>query len=98
MPIGWFDASEAEKFGVSLAKYFIDRIPPETSGGKGRSLEKRLAAVDKMYMQIDAFRRENRLNFYKKAKLGNAFRWQLVSAGYDKDFVDQVTKGVLLKL
>ena len=98
MVMGWFDAAEAERFGVKLAEFFVQRIPPKNPGRKVMTLEKQLAVVDKMYLQIEQFKQEHRMNLYKKAKLGNAFKWHLLSAGYEKEFVDQVTEGLLHKL
>ncbi|HQT27109.1 MAG TPA: hypothetical protein PLK99_11045 [Burkholderiales bacterium] len=96
MLFDWFDSSEAEKFGVSLAQQFIDGIPP--SQKKNRRLDKKFAAVDRIYKRIEEYKRSHKLNFYKKAKLWNAFKWHLISAGYEKEFVDQMTQGLMPKL
>jgi len=86
----WFDASDAEKFGQALAQFFIE--------GKNRPIAEQLEAVDEMYLQIEQFKLNNNLNIYKKAKLGRTFKYELIAAGYKPDFVDQVTKGLMLKL
>jgi hypothetical protein len=101
MVVSWFDAGDAEKFGQSLAQFFIKRVPLTIEGNKSKSAAKQLAkqfdAVDKMYLQIEEFKLNNRLNIYKKAKLGSAFKLELISAGYDPVFADQVTKGLIQK-
>ena len=38
MVMGWFDAREAEAFGITLAKYFRDRVPPAYSVLPGSDL------------------------------------------------------------
>jgi hypothetical protein len=44
------------------------------------------------------FRLSNKLNIYKKAKLGNAFRWTLTDLGYDSTLIDELTKELMLAL
>ncbi len=98
MVLKWFDASEAEKFGQSLAQFFIKKIPLATDNRNGKEIARQLEAVDQMYAQIEQFKRNASLNLYKKAKLGSAFKYELIAAGYKSELVDQVTKGLMLKL
>ncbi len=98
MTLDWFDADDAEKFGQSLAQLFIENIPPRTEGGRNIALANQLETVDKMYLQIEQFKADHKLNIYKKSKLGSAFKFELITAGYESAFVEQVTKGLLLKL
>jgi hypothetical protein len=98
MILKWFDASEAERFGQSLAQFFIKKIPADFENKTSKTMAKQLGAVDQMYLQIEQFKLKNSLNVYKKAKLGSAFKYELITAGYDPKLVDQVTKGLMLKL
>lgn len=102
MAIKWFDASNAEQFGQSLAKFFIERIPlsPEEKKGKQATklLTKQFEVIDKMYLQIEQFKLTNKLNIYKKAKFGSAFKFKLIETGFDPAFADYVTKGLVQKL
>ncbi|HMC13524.1 MAG TPA: hypothetical protein VKG67_04185 [Gallionellaceae bacterium] len=98
MALKWFDASAAEKFGQSLAQFFIKKIPLTAENKKNKAIAKQLEAVDQMYLQIEQFKLNNSLNVYKKAKLGSAFKYALIAAGYKPELVDQVTKGLMLKL
>jgi hypothetical protein len=97
MPISWFDASEAKKFGFELAHFFIERIPFESTAKKDKSLAKKKEVLDKMFARIAQFKQQHKLNIYKKAQLGNTFKWELSEAGYDEEFVDDLTK-MLMKL
>jgi hypothetical protein len=92
MALDWFNASEAKKFGKELAQFFIEKIPRESSGKKEKSLAKKKEVLDKMFARIEQFKQQHKLNIYKKAQLGNAFRWELSDAGYDDEFVDDLTK------
>lgn len=97
MVLSWFDASEAKEFGTSLAHFYIERIPLDTAGGKNKSITKKQEVMDKIFQQMVRFKLEHKLNIYKKAQLGNAFKWALKDAGYDPVFVDQLTKELMLK-
>ncbi len=96
--IDWFDVSESQQFGTELANFFIERIPPSISNGKVKTLSKKKDVLGKMFMKLEQFRLRSKLNFYKKAKFGNAFQWTLKDAGYDPRFIDELTKEILLKL
>ena len=98
MIIKWFDAGDAEKFGQDLAQFFTQRIPLASEKEKRKDLARQLEVVDKIYLKIEQFKLNNKLNVYKKAKLGSAFKFELLNAGYEPAFVDQVTKGIMLKL
>jgi hypothetical protein len=95
---GWFAASQAQEFGRSLARFFIDRMPRDTSNKKNKSIAKRRETLDKMFLQIAQFKAQHKLNIYKKAKLGNAFKWELRTAGYDDEFIDALTHTLMQKL
>jgi len=97
MVLSWFDASEAKAFGISLAHFYIERIPPGDSGGENKSIAKRQEVINKLFQQMARFKLEHKLNIYKKAQMGNAFKWVLKDAGYDYVFVDILTKDLMLK-
>jgi len=96
MLLSWFDASEAKKFGASLAVFYLERSPAAVSNRKGKFIEqKQQELLDKMVQQIVRFRHDNKLNIYKKAQFGNAFKWTLQEAGCDPQYVDQLTRWLL---
>ncbi|MGE5468976.1 MAG: hypothetical protein ACM3Y9_16255 [Ignavibacteria bacterium] len=87
----WFNAHAATEFGKSLAGFLADRIPTKHA-------RKAPEALAKLFAQVEQFKQTNRLNMYKKAKLANAFRWKLVDYGYQDEFVEEMTKELLLHL
>ena len=95
--IDWFDARDAQEFGITLAEFFMERVPLEQPHKKIKSLAKKQEVLDKMFLQIPAFKMKHQLNIYKKAKLGNAFKWKLLDADYDPELVDELTKLLMLK-
>lgn len=91
MRFDWLDARPATRFGEELADFLAERIPTKNP-------KKAPEALDKLFARIEQFRQANKLNMYKKAKLGNAFKWKLIDYGYEDDFIDEMTKEVLRHL
>jgi len=96
--LSWLDAGEAQKFGTALALFFMEKMPLEANQNEGKFKAKAQQVLVKMAQQAETFRRTNKLNAYKKAKLGNAFKWQLKDAGYDPVYVDELTEWLVLRL
>jgi hypothetical protein len=96
MPFSWFDAKEAEDFGISLAHFHIEKLPLGELGKKSRSPAKQRDSLNKLFQKMARFKQEHKLNVYKKARLGNAFKWTLKEAGYDPEYVDQIVKQLML--
>jgi hypothetical protein len=91
--LAWFDAREAQEFGKSLAQFFIERVPLDPT--KKNSPKKQQETLNKMLTQLSVFKLKAKLNFYKKAKLWNAFKWALYEAGYDREAVDQMVSELI---
>lgn len=94
----WFDATEAKKFGEKLAHFMIDRLP-KVYGGKEKTFTQKMERVlSQAASQVMTFKQEQRLNAYKKAQLGNAFKWALRDAGFTNEYSDELTKWLIVKL
>ena len=48
--------------------------------------------------RAERFRDEKKLGIYKKAKLGNVFKWRLKELGYSEAFIDQATNAVVTRI
>ena len=96
MIIAWLDSKDVETFGQELALFFINKFPANAQ--KEKSTAKRKEVITKMFYKIDQFKKNNKLNFYKKAKFGNVFQWTLKDAGYADEFIGDLTKELLLRL
>lgn len=94
----WFYAGPAKEFGSSLAETLIQFVPLEAKLTEKKFAQKAEAALNKLDRRIVDFKNKNRLNTYKKAQLGNAFKWRLKDAGYDNAYIDQLTEWLLLRL
>ena len=94
----WFDAKAEQEFGRTLAKFYIERVPFETPFSTKKFAAKTQDVLKKADLQVQQFRNGRTLNVYKKAKLGNAFKWVLRDAGYDTEYVDGLTEWLMLRL
>ena len=96
---GWFDTKEADAFAKAIADDLAGRIPVVTDESRKKLTPDRLSnAHEAIIARASAFGRTHKLNWYKKAHLGNTFRWQLLEMGYDKAFVDTVTHNLLVAI
>jgi hypothetical protein len=83
---------EVDDFAIALVREFMELIPP----GTDLPAAQRVAlAIDKICNRARAFQREKRLGIYGRAKLGTAFKFELRSAGYPAEFVDELTQQLL---
>lgn len=94
MILNWFDAREAVRMGEKLAADLASELnkQPRKSGKQDGLTEQK---VEKIFSQLQAFKREHPLNFYKKAKLMNTFKWQLLERDYDPQLVETLTKKLM---
>lgn len=96
---GWFDTVESDVFARAIADDLTGRIPDvDGAGHKAVTPDRMRNAHEAIVARASAFSRTHKLNWYKRAKLGNTFRWVLVEKGYDKEFVDIWTHNLLVAL
>ena len=93
----WFDAKEARVFGETLASFFSERVPLNSDLKEKKFSAKAQQVLNKMSLQANQFKQGRKLNVYKKAQLGNAFKWKLRDAGYDHGYVDELTEWLMLR-
>lgn len=94
----WFSTKPSERFGKELAAFVLS----ELSGTAGKREAKFTAKAEKALVRADQrvreFKAGERLNVYKKAKLANAFLWQLKDSGCSTEYADQLTEWLSLRL
>jgi hypothetical protein len=94
----WLDASPSIKFGESLAQFFVENAPHDPKVSEKKFAIKTSAVLERMDRKIEAFKADHKLNIYKKAKLGNAFKWTLKDSGHDKEYIDKLTDWLVTRL
>lgn len=96
---GSVSSKEVDAFAKDLAQELAKRYPPALDRGNGaqRLSQKRLTAIlEDTCSKAVEFRKQHKLGIYKKARLGNTFRWQLEELGYGKEFIEAATEGLVV--
>jgi hypothetical protein len=96
------------RFGTALEKAFarelverlVKDLPPAlmTDRRNVLSVNKITKLLEKTYGSANAWQREHRIGFIKRAVLANAFKWELKNAGYPDDFTDMATEGLVVEI
>jgi hypothetical protein len=99
MLLNFLNASAAVEIGNSLADQFIQQASPEAAKRvkKARPGDAE-DELRKFVQRIDSDARPLRLNFYKRAKLANSFKWKLLQNGVKPEFVNELTRMLLVRL
>jgi hypothetical protein len=97
--MGLVDTKEVEAFATTLAEDLGRRFPPasekRTDAGAANQFK---VILEGLGNRAARFRDEKRLGLYKKAKLGNVFRWKLKDLGYSDAFVDKATNAIVTRV
>ena len=95
---GSVSGKQVDQFAKSLAQELAQRYPPAIEKGSERKLsQKRLTSIlEDAISKAVAFQSEHKLGVYKKARLGNTFRWELEELGYSKKFIETATEGLIV--
>ena len=101
-PMGIFgsvSSKQVDEFAKELARHVARQCPPEQRDGLARpgvTPRKLVATLEEVCRKALDFRKEHKLGIYKKARLGNTFRWELTELGYDKQFAEDVTQRLVV--
>lgn len=99
MIFNWFNASEAAKIGVALADQFAPQgVTNSTTHDKKSARIEPDAILQDVLQRADREVRSLQLNFYKKAKFANSFKWRLLENGIEEAVADEVTQRLVLYL
>ena len=95
---GSTSGKDVDKFAKTLAQDLAKRYPPALDKGNERKIsQKRLTTIlEDTYTRAVAYKTEHKLGVYKKARLGNTFRWELQDMGYSEKFVELATEGMIV--
>lgn len=96
MLLSWLDAHEASEVGISLADHFASQTDPKSQVRGTRAREQKV--LEDFFHRAEREVRELRLNFYRKAKLANSFKWRLLEKGVDGAIAAEVTRNLVTHL
>jgi hypothetical protein len=93
-----FKKAPVEDFAKSLAGEIVKRYPPaiDQTPEKRPSVNRLTRVVEDACAKAVDFQAEHRLGWLGKAKLGNAFRWELTELGYTKQFIHFATEAIVV--
>jgi tetratricopeptide (TPR) repeat protein len=92
--LDWFNAQKAAQIGAALA----DEFAPPASPAIAQHSSAGANSIERLLMRADSEVRSLRLNFYKKAKFANSFKWRLIENGVKKEIADDVTQSLVVHL
>jgi hypothetical protein len=94
----FFSSRRVAELAKSMAHDVAKRYPPAIANNPAQMVsQQRLSGIlEEVFARATEFSQKNKLGWYKKATLGNDFRWELTELGYDKKFVDSATEGLIL--
>jgi tetratricopeptide (TPR) repeat protein len=96
MILSWLDASKAVETGISLADQLAPPAMPDLQKSGTKKPQTMLEALQDILAQTDHGLHAADLNFYKRAKLANSFKWRLIESGVDRATADEVTQELVL--
>lgn len=96
---GLLNTREIDEFGVELANDLGRRFPPASESRTDAGAKNQIRIIlEGLGARAVRYHAENRLGIYKKAKLGNVFKWRLKELGYSDEFAEHATKDIITRL
>ena len=91
---------EVDEFAKELADMVAKRFPPalEKSPERRVSPNRITKVLEDALEKAEDYGKRERLGMYRKARLANAFKWQLKDLGYTDNFVEVATEGLVVYL
>jgi tetratricopeptide (TPR) repeat protein len=94
MTLAWLDGREAAEIGAALAEEFA----PRAASIAQSSAQNPSDSMEQLLRRADIEVRPLQLNFYKKAKFANSFKWRLIENGVARKIADEVTQSLVVHL
>ena len=94
-----FKTREIEEFATTLANDLGRRFPPDSEKRTDPGAKHQIKVIlEGLGARAVRFQAEHKLGVYKKAKLGNVFKWKLKELGYSDGFAEDVTREIVTRL
>ena len=95
----FLDTRELEEFATGLAEDLGRRFPPASEGRTDPGARHQIQVITQgLAARALRYHEQNKLGLYRKAKLGNVFKWKLRELGYSPDFAERATKEIITPL
>ena len=97
--LGLVNTQELEAFAIALADDLGRRFPPSSEARTDTGAKHQIRVIlEGLGVRAVHYNGEHKLGIYKKAKLGNVFKWKLKELGYSDDFAELATKEIVTRL
>lgn len=87
----WFDVRPSVRFGQELAQELLTSLSAMTGKRDAKFAAKAEKALIKADRRVHDFCRKERMNFYKRSRLANAFLWTLKDGGCPEQYATELT-------
>ena len=96
---GLIDTQELEAFAENLASDLGRRFPPTSEARTDPGAAHQIKVIlEGLGVRAVRYQAEHGLGVYRKAKLGNVFKWKLHEMGYSEAFSERATKEIITRL
>jgi hypothetical protein len=97
--LGLLNTKELEQFAAGLANDLARRFPPASEARTDPGARNQVNVIlEGLAARAVRYHTEQKLGIYRKAKLGNVFKWKLKELGYSDEFVERATKEIVTRL
>jgi tetratricopeptide (TPR) repeat protein len=96
MILAWLNARDATEIGTTLADEYAPRTESAVAAGSPQISDS--GSLERLLRRADSEVRPLQLNFFKKAKFANSFKWRLIENGLAKGLADGVTQSLIMHL
>ena len=97
--LGKFSTRELEEFATILANDLGRRFPPASESRTDAGAKYQVKVIlEGLGARAVRYHGEHKLSVYRKAKLGNVFKWRLKELGYSTEFAEKATKEIVTRL
>ena len=95
----FFNTKEIEEFATVLASDLHRRFPPASEARTDPGAKHQIKVIlEGLAARAVRYQKEHKLGIYRKAKLGNVFKWKLKDLGYSEAFAEVATKEIVTRL
>jgi hypothetical protein len=96
---GLLNTDDLEEFANGLANDLGRRFPPASEARTDPGAKHQVKVIlEGLGARAVRYQSEHKLGVYKKAKLGNVFKWKLKDLGYSDNFAERATKEIVTRL
>jgi hypothetical protein len=96
--LNWFSTAASVRFGKELAAFILSQLEGSLSKRDAKFSRNAARALEQAAKRVQAFRAGERMNFYKKARVANAFLWTLKDGGCPEAYANELTDWLTLRL